>query len=105
MVLLTMTPAVVAAVNVYLENNIHEQQSDEPELDAPKAGNPISHGQLVDISKYFKSNPEKAKGKSIDGESIPIHLSDLLRGCSMYNPPPKPKPEPVRRLIFNQKLR
>ena len=95
MVLLTMTPAIVAAVEIYLEDNQSEQKPEEPKLDTPKIGNPISHGQLVDISKYLKLNPEKAKGKRVDEKQVPTHLSELLRGCSIYTPPPKPKPEPV----------
>lgn len=96
MVLLTMTDAVVAAVEVYLENKQLQSNPEEPNLNAPKSGNPISHGQLLDISKYLKSNPEKVKGKEVDRKQLPIHLSDLLKGCCIYTPPPKPKPEPVR---------
>jgi TMEM199 family protein len=95
MVLLTMTAAVVAAVEVYLENNQIDSNSEEPNLNTPKVGNPICHGQLVDISRYFKSNHEKLEGKNADGTGVPIHLSELLKGCSIYSPPPKPKPEPV----------
>jgi hypothetical protein len=96
MVLLTMTATVVAIVEVYLENNQIESKPEEPNLDAPKIGHPISHGQLVDISKYLRSKPEKVEGKKVDDRRVPTHLSELLKGCSIYSPPPKPKPEPVR---------
>ncbi|RDI77402.1 hypothetical protein Vi05172_g12630 [Venturia inaequalis] len=94
MVLLTMTAAVVAVVELYLENNPVESNQKEPSLDAPEIGNPISHGQLIDISKYLKSNPEKVEGREIEGRQLPTHLGELLKGCSIYRPPPKPKPEP-----------
>lgn len=100
MVLLTMTAAVVAVVELYLENNPVESNQKEPSLEAPQMGNPISHGQLVDISKYLKSNPEKVEGREIEGRQLPTHLGELLKGCSIYRPPPKPKPEPVRQSIF-----
>jgi hypothetical protein len=96
MVLLTMTDAIVAAVEIYLDNNQLKSSAEEPNLNAPKLSNPISHGQLLDISKYLKSNPEQIKGKEVDGKQLPSHLSDLLKGCGIYTPPPKPKPEPVR---------
>jgi hypothetical protein len=91
-----MTDAVAAAVEVYLENNQLRSDPEETNLNAPKLGNPISHGQLLAISKYLKSHPEKIEGKEVGGKQLPIHLSDLLKGCGIYTPPPKPKPEPVR---------
>lgn len=105
MVLLTMTAAVVAVVELYLEHHPIEANPDEPSLDAPTTGNPISHGQLVDISKYLKSNPEKVEGRETDGRQLPIHLSELLKGCSIYTPPLKPKPEPVSSINLSIKNR
>lgn len=91
-----MTANVVVAVRIYFENNKLEQHPDEPALDAPEPGNPISHGQLVDISKYLKENPEKARSRSPDEKDIPIYLNELMRGCAIYVPPPKPKEEKVK---------
>ncbi|KAG4282453.1 hypothetical protein FPRO06_09126 [Fusarium proliferatum] len=55
----------------------------EPTSDGPKLGNPISHGQIVDLWKQLK-----AQGNSN------FTLEQLLRGASVYIPPPPPKPEP-----------
>ncbi|CVL05490.1 uncharacterized protein FMAN_10706 [Fusarium mangiferae] len=55
----------------------------EPTLDDPKLGNPISHGQIVDLWKQLK-----AQGNSN------FTLEQLLRGASVYTPPPPPRPEP-----------
>ncbi|KAG4277565.1 hypothetical protein FPRO04_07342 [Fusarium proliferatum] len=55
----------------------------EPTLGDPKLGNPISHGQIVDLWKQLK-----AQGNSN------FTLEQLLRGASVYIPPPPPKPEP-----------
>jgi hypothetical protein len=59
-------------------------KSAEPSLSDPKVGNPISHGQVIDLSNELKS-----RGIS------PRTLDVLLRGAGIYVPPPKPKPKPV----------
>lgn len=92
MVLLSMTPAVVAAVAIYVKSEDYKARDGEPSLEAASVGNPISHGQLIDISRYLKRNPEKVPDKDAE---VPIHLNELLRGCAMYVAPPVPKPEKV----------
>ena len=67
-----------------LDAAIQGSKSTEPSLSNPKVGNPISHGQVIDLSKELKS-----RGIS------PRTLELLLRGARVYIPPPKPKPEPV----------
>lgn len=61
-----------------------DENSTDPSLQDPKIGNPISHGQVIDLWKQ-----SKAKGLS------PSSLEDLLRGSRVYIPPPPPKKEPV----------
>jgi hypothetical protein len=90
-----MTPAIAAAVKVFTEDENFKQLEDEPSLEAPEAGNPISHGQLIDISKYLKAHPSKVTGKSVDRKEVPTYLNELMKGCTVYVPPPKPKAEPV----------
>ncbi|KUI61548.1 hypothetical protein VP1G_08733 [Cytospora mali] len=58
---------------------------DEPSLDEPEVGKPISHGQIVHLWKQLKAH----HGGSFS-------LETLLRGARIYVPPPPPKPEPVR---------
>lgn len=53
----------------------------EPSLQDPKPGNPISHLQIVALSRQLKSI-----------NAIPYHLDALLRGSHVYIPPPPPKP-------------
>jgi hypothetical protein len=60
------------------------KQSNEPSLSNPKLGNPISHGQVIGLSRQLK-----AQGLS------PRNLGVLVRGARVYVPPPPPKPEPV----------
>lgn len=96
MVLLTMTAALVAAVKDY--NAIEQQkeetfQSSEPPLQNPMLGNPISHGQILDIAKALKTSRASPDKKT---SSLSYNLDDLLRGSHIYTPPPPPKPEPVR---------
>lgn len=57
----------------------------EPLLSDPQLGNPISHGQVIDLWKRLKATG-----------SFPRSLDILLRGARVYTPPPEPKHEPVR---------
>ncbi|TVY55059.1 hypothetical protein LCER1_G004814 [Lachnellula cervina] len=59
-------------------------ESTEPSLENPKAGNPISHGQVIDLSRQLK-----ALGLS------PCTLETLLKGARVYIPPPPAKKEPT----------
>ncbi|KAG5805483.1 hypothetical protein H9Q74_009967 [Fusarium xylarioides] len=96
MVLLTMTSSILEALSLVeatetpqtedhdeTEEKESQQPTKEPTLDDPKLGNPISHGQIVDLWKRLK-----AQGHSN------FTLEQLLRGASVYIPPPPPKPEP-----------
>lgn len=108
MVLLTMTSAVVEVIQKLQkleelksehkteEEAIFEDSSstqdpkeailpDEPSLQNPAIGNPVSHNQILNISKQLKSH-----------DINPYHLDLLLRGSKVYIPPPPPKKEPVR---------
>ncbi len=97
MVLLTMTPSIVEALNQLSKTNIgdvaksHEGNSNmndnvEPSLEDPSIGKPISHGQIIDIWTTLKASEGGDK----------IKLEELLRGATVYIPPPPPKPEQVR---------
>lgn len=94
MVLLTMTPAVVATVKAYNDIKGVQEWEGEPSLADPVEGNPISHGQLIEISHFFKRYPVNAKNGH-DDLKFKIRLSELLKGCGIYVPPPAPKPEKV----------
>jgi hypothetical protein len=100
MVLLTMTPAVVAAVTTHNKfrtafRTAAPQQQEEPSLEDAKVGNPISHSQLIVISKFLKEHKDEVEGGRDNATPPPFHLCDLLRGCGIYIPPPPPKPETV----------
>ncbi|CAF3484107.1 unnamed protein product [Fusarium graminearum] len=68
-----------------IENETQEspQPTNEPSLDDPQIGKPISHGQIVDLWKRSKAQ-----------DDANYTLEQLLRGASVYIPPPPPKPEP-----------
>lgn len=59
----------------------HQNSTSEQSLQDPKPGNPISHLQLVALSRQLKSI-----------NAIPCRLDTLLRGSHVYIPPPPPKP-------------
>lgn len=84
-----MTPAIVEALQQpHTSSNalqtLKTGEAEEPSLLDPVVGNPISHGQIIDISKQTKVSGQPA-----------INLETLLRGSRVYNPPPLPKSEPV----------
>ncbi|KAI0000258.1 endoplasmic reticulum-based factor for assembly of V-ATPase-domain-containing protein [Xylariaceae sp. FL0662B] len=97
MVLLTMTSSIVEALETSPEpsgsdvshgdesNSRSKSQSNgEPSLEDPSVGKPISHGQIIDIWTRSKNRGQNA-----------VKLEDLLRGATVYIPPPTPKPEPT----------
>jgi hypothetical protein len=61
-----------------------EKSPTEPPLSNPKVGKPISHGQVIDITRDLKARRIQ-----------PRSLDSLLRGSKVYVPPPPPKAEPV----------
>ncbi|MCJ1420446.1 hypothetical protein MMC32_006803 [Xylographa parallela] len=99
MVLLTMTAALVAAIEHCnrLDAGLYKGENvDSPTLKAPAVGKPISHTQVLAISRCLK-NAEVGKRKedSISvSDSTGYHLDQLLRGSTVYVEPPKPKAEP-----------
>ncbi|KAI0845925.1 endoplasmic reticulum-based factor for assembly of V-ATPase-domain-containing protein [Daldinia vernicosa] len=86
MVLLTMTPSIVEAINQSFKPGFDDiaMSNDEPLLKDPSVGNPISHGQIIDIWKRLKDENDNT-----------TRLEQLLRGATVYAPPPPPKPEPT----------
>lgn len=97
MVQLTMTPAIVRALeHLHGCGQLREnfQKTSEPSLDHPTTGNPISHGQIIAISKALGKLKETPMDIQV-GSSVPYHLDELLRGAKIYIGPPKPKAEPV----------
>ncbi|KAI9735924.1 MAG: hypothetical protein M1834_001390 [Cirrosporium novae-zelandiae] len=85
MVLLTMTPAIVSALQE-LHDTISLPQ--EPSLTNPAPGRPISHTQIIIL---FRALKESSKGLSENA----YRLNDLLHHANIYVPPPPPKPEPT----------
>ena len=84
---------MVAALHYFSSHSdAIRSQTDEPPLDKPAVGNPISHGQVLDLFERLQvvQRTEKA---SIDCPNC--HLDELLRGSMVYIEPPKPKPEKV----------
>ena len=97
MVCLTITPAILRALEE-LQNReqVPETLSEpsEPSLDQPATGKPITHGQIIALSKTLRGIKTDATNGKLD-TIISYHLDDLLRGSKVYVEPPKPKAEPV----------
>jgi hypothetical protein len=110
MVLLTMTPGIVRALNRAEEASPDAfaklQQPSEPTLAEAKPGNPISHGQLIDLSKLLKqlpletssqTSPHPQDASNTESETphttpTPSTLAALLSNTTIYTPPPPPAP-------------
>ncbi|KAH9864638.1 hypothetical protein J1614_010573 [Plenodomus biglobosus] len=112
MVLLTITPGILRALesaSKLLPDDVANLQTDnEPVLSHAKPGDPISHTQLIALSKMLKqnttqpsSNPSKQLEDASDNSSTiaspppPTTLSSLLHATTIYIPPPAPKPTPT----------
>lgn len=97
MVCLTITPAILRALKE-LQNReqVPETLSElsEPSLDQPAIGKPITHGQIIAISKTLREIKTDVTNGKLD-TIVSCHLDDLLRGSKVYVEPPKPKAEPV----------
>lgn len=99
MVLLTMTPAIVRAVmeaqTIAEDEFIKLQQPSEPSLTEPATGKPISHSQLIDLSKLLKTHTRILSTEDTKGEPLPTRLDSLLKGSILYISPPPAKKEPT----------
>ncbi|KAL4906685.1 endoplasmic reticulum-based factor for assembly of V-ATPase-domain-containing protein [Aspergillus multicolor] len=96
MVRLTITPAILSALEAIPPSSREELDLPLPETLTP--GNPISHDQIIRISRYFRER-RRSKGTDNDGavdtdNNTDRSLNTLLRGTKLYIPPPPPKPEP-----------
>ena len=88
MVRLTVTSAMLRALEYHraCESNTPLDGSHEW-----KVGDPISHDQVIALSKQSR----KHEGSTKRSEGQYYDLAALLRGSQVYIEPPKPKPEPV----------
>lgn len=96
MVRLTMTPGILRALELLQLRGQLPEPCDDADLDEPAVGKPISHGQIIEISRSLKH---------IDGDSgfkdcVSHSLDILLRESRVYIEPPKPKKEPVTTLFL-----
>ena len=82
--LLKSTPTILAALE-----RIPSSTREDLGLPTVSVGAPISHDDLIALARYYRNTAEA------DGERNPYTLDTLLRGTSVYVPPPPPKPEPV----------
>ncbi|KAK5280532.1 hypothetical protein LTR16_006862, partial [Cryomyces antarcticus] len=95
MTLLAITPAIVAAVQKHRE--LLAQHADlprlpsEPSLEQATVGDPVSHLQLIQLSKALRDHTHNE-----NSPQMPSHTLDtLLRSSRIYTAPPAPKKEPL----------
>lgn len=91
MVCLSVTERILNALEV-----VPASRREELELpDTLELHGPITHEQLLRLSKHLKHETEYNLLHE-SNEQSPTILSSLLRGTKVYVPPPPKKPEPVR---------
>lgn len=98
MVLLTVTPAAKAAMDEYRRLIDGAKKADNTlsaeSINNTAVGNPIEHHEIVKVSQYLTQKG----GESADATKQ-WRLDALLKGASIYQPPPPPKTEHVRHII------
>ncbi|KAI9373288.1 endoplasmic reticulum-based factor for assembly of V-ATPase-domain-containing protein [Aspergillus egyptiacus] len=96
MVRLCTTPPILSAFEAL-------PPSTRQDLNLPESlslGNPISHEDVIAISRYFRSKrTSSSRNETTDADADADagkyrSLDSLLRGMKLYIPPPPPKPEP-----------
>jgi TMEM199 family protein len=101
MVQLTITAAAKAAIEEYCrlkrasEGEDEEQLAKLQTLSKAELGSPIDHHELVHISKYLVQQHKDGRSATEDRLAKQWRLDTLLKGATIYQPPPPPKPEPV----------
>lgn len=97
MVLLTINPAIEAAVEEYKKyHGIVSGDSGLPNLTDVEVGQPISHQDLIDVSRHLTGRKNDSNGDDEEAQELPWRLDTLLKGSNVYYPPPKARAEPVR---------
>ena len=107
MVYLTITPTMLRALEVldsHFSPYICASDETEPSLAEPVEGNPISHRQIIELSKKLKQSRTENRDSGTEESHVSYHLDDLLRGSRIYVEPPKPKVQPVRKLSLEPQL-
>lgn len=99
MVLLTVTSNVKAAIEHCNRLRSSDESNDEDlnrsleKLSALAIGSPVEHEDLIRFSAHLSQRGSKTG----EGDQR-WRLDNLLKGASVYQPPPPTKIEPVRRL-------
>ena len=85
---------MVEAVKLLLQGEVAKSELDFNDLKTGLAdlatGDPISHTQVVAVSKLLKKFRAPTQGSPVSH-----HLDELLRGSKLYYESPKPTKEPV----------
>ena len=100
MVLLTVTKAAKSAVDEFCQQRGYAtEHGSDPELCSRLAkvqvGSTIEHHELIQISKYLLERIRDNEDPAMHKEASKWRIDTLLRGATVYQVPPPPKPEPV----------
>ena len=97
MVLLTLTPAMVAALQRLKDAGVQAESigcSGEPSLECCVVGQSIAHGQVIEIAEKIKTAYSESSA-AIDVDLSVFSLDSLLRGSQLYRLSKPSKQQPV----------
>ncbi|KAI8938965.1 hypothetical protein NX059_004812 [Plenodomus lindquistii] len=104
MVLLTITPGILRGLESASQlvpgslSTLPRDHDGPPTLSHAKLGDPISHAQLIALSKLLRQHhiPYTSDASPDAQDALrPATLSALLLSTTLHVPPPPPKPEPT----------
>jgi len=100
MVLLTVTEAAKIAVDEFCRRKgLATEHDADPELCSRLAkvqvGGTIEHHELIHISRYLLSRARDEEDSAAREPTRKLRIDTLLRGATVYQAPPPPKPELV----------
>lgn len=103
MVLLTLTPRMAEALDRLDDAGISTTSitsPGDPPLESRLPGQPISHGQIIEIAQRLKGVSQAAKaGGSTDSQVY--SLDTLLRGSQVWN---SPKPKKIQHVSHSYQM-
>ncbi|KAL4926838.1 TMEM199/VMA12 family protein [Aspergillus undulatus] len=94
MVALVITPPILSAIEAIPPHS--REELNLPDVKSQPLGNPISHDQIIRVSRYFRDTRSPSSScKKANDTGFDRSLDALLRGTKLYIPPPPPKPQPT----------
>ena len=103
MVLLTLTPRMAEALDCLDDAGISSTSvisPGDPPLESRLPGQPIAHGQIIEIAQRLKGIPQAAKAGGSTNSQV-YSLDTLLRGSQVWK---SPKPKKTQHVSHSKRM-